>query len=339
VTVNTVAIDAMGGDFGPDVTVLAALDALATWPDLQVLLVGFPDPINALLEKHAPAEAIDRYEVIATTQTVEMDEPPAHALRSKKDSSMRVAINAVRDGTAVACVSAGNTGALMATSRFVLKTLRGIDRPAIVTAVPSMRQAGKVHVLDLGANVDSPPELLLQFGVMGSILVSSIDGKASPSVGLLNIGVEDIKGNETIKTAAELMRQSKLNFSGFIEGDSIYTGSVDVVVCDGLVGNIAIKTSEGLAQMISSFMREEFSRGILQKLAGLLSQPVLRALKNRVDHRHYNGASLVGLRGTVVKSHGSADRLGFRHAIGVARSEAENKVPQRIENGLAEILN
>lgn len=245
---------------------------------------------------------------------------------------MRVAINLVKEGRAQACVSAGNTGALMATSRFVLKTLPGIDRPAIVTALPSKR--GHIHMLDLGANVDSPPELLLQFAVMASILVKTVENIPSPTVALLNIGVEDIKGNEIIKQTAELMKKSNLNYQGFVEGDSIYTGDVDVIVCDGFVGNVALKTSEGLAQLISSIMREEFQRTLLRKLSAVVAWPVVRAMKRRVDHRRYNGATFIGLNGTVVKSHGGADRLAFAHAINEAYVEANKDLPQRISEEL-----
>jgi glycerol-3-phosphate acyltransferase PlsX len=337
----TIAIDAMGGDFGPEVTVPATLSAMARHRDIRVSLVGKPDAIEAQLRADTRATHVGvktRMDITAASETVAMDEPPAQALRSKKDSSMRVAINLVKEGRADACVSAGNTGALMATARFVLKTLPGIDRPAIATAVPSMHPSGKVHLLDLGANVDSPAELLFQFAVMGSIMVSSVEHISEPSVGLLNVGVEDIKGNDTIKRAAELMRASNLNFQGFIEGDAIYTGNCDVIVCDGFVGNVAIKTSEGLAQMISKLMREEFNRGPLAKLAGLFSLPVLNALKRRVDHRRYNGASLIGLNGTVIKSHGSADQLAFEHAIDEAVAEASNHVPERIERELSPMM-
>lgn len=331
----------MGGDFGAEVTVPATLAAIAKHRNLKVSLVGKPDEIDRHLStnpKIRRSEVGRRLEVVAASQTVAMDEPPAQALRSKKDSSMRVAINLVKEGRADACVSAGNTGALMATARFVLKTLPGIDRPAIATALPSMHPSGKVYVLDLGANVDSSAELLFQFAMMGSIMVSSVEHIDAPSIGLLNIGVEDIKGNETIKRAAELIRASKLNFRGFIEGDTIYTGDCDVIVCDGFVGNVAIKTSEGLAQMISSFMREEFNRGPLAKLAGLCSLPVLKALKRRVDHRRYNGASFIGLNGTVIKSHGGADSLAFEHAIEEAIVEASNQVPDRIARELSPLM-
>ncbi len=325
----------MGGDHGPKVTVPAALTALQREPDLDLILVGREQDVQGQVDALGNPMP-DRLSLVNATQVVGMDELPAQALRGKKNSSMRVAINLVKSGNADACVSAGNTGALMATARFVLKTLPGIDRPAIVSAMPSLR--GHIHMLDLGANVDSPPELLLQFAVMGSILVKYVEHKSDPSIGLLNIGVEDIKGNEIVKRAAELMRQSSLNYKGFVEGDAIYTGDVDVIVCDGFDGNVALKTSEGLAQMITHFMREEYRRNLLTRLAGLISLPVLKALRKRVDHRRYNGATLVGLRGTVIKSHGSADPFAFRQAILEAFTEVKNKVPKHISEELTDMM-
>lgn len=245
---------------------------------------------------------------------------------------MRIAINLVKEGRAQACVSAGNTGALVATARFVLKTMPGIDRPAICTTLPTMHH--HVHMLDLGANVDCTSEQLLQFGIMGSILVSAIEGKDSPSVGLLNVGKEEIKGNETVKRANELLRASKINYIGYIEGNEIWTGTTDVVVCDGFVGNIALKTTEGLAEMITYFMKQEFKRNLLTRLSALTALPVLRAFRRRVDHRRYNGASLVGLNGTVIKSHGDADELAFECAIFEALTEVSKQVPQLISHEL-----
>ncbi len=320
----TIAIDAMGGDFGPDVTVPAALQVLQRRDDVRLILVGDREQLERRLGSHDSA----RLSVVHASQVVGMDEPVAAALRGKKDSSMRVAINQVRSADAEACVSAGNTGALMATARFVLKTLPGIDRPAICAALPRAR--GRVHVLDLGANVDVPAAILFQFGIMGVTLVRQTEGVAKPSVGLLNVGVEDIKG-DTIREAAELFRASNLNYRGFVEGDDIFNGTVDVIVCDGFSGNVALKTSEGLAQMISAILREEYGRGLLSRLAGLMSLPVLRRLKHRVDHRRYNGASLLGLRGTVVKSHGGTDQLGFAAAIEVAATEVGNGVVRQME--------
>ena len=318
----------MGGDHGPSVTVPAALDFLEGHPDAEAILVGREDDIRP----HLPAST-GRWTIRHANEVVEMDDPPAIAMRTKKDSSMRVAVNLVKDGSAGACVSAGNTGALMAISRFVLKTLPGIDRPAICTMLPTHK--GHTHVLDLGANVDCEPAHLLQFGIMGAGLVSAVDGIERPTVGLLNIGEEEIKGNETVKAAAELLRQSGLNFIGNVEGDGIYFhGGADVVVCDGFVGNVALKVSEGLAQMLATGLREEFSRSWMAKLGALAAMPVLRRFKQRIDHRRYNGASLLGLRGVVVKSHGSADRFAYRHALARAYDAASHDVLQRIEKQL-----
>jgi glycerol-3-phosphate acyltransferase PlsX len=324
----TVAVDCMGGDHGPHVTVPAALEFQARLPDVDVVLVGLRDAIEAELKARG-AVAGPRLRVHAASEVVAMDEPPAQALRYKKDSSMRVAVNLVKNGEAHACVSAGNTGALMAISRFVLKTLAGIDRPAIATVLPNMRR-GSTYVLDLGANVDCSAEHLLQFAIMGAMLVAAVEHKERPTVGLLNIGAEDIKGNEAVKLAATLLRESGLNFQGNVEGDDIYKGTVDVVVCDGFVGNVALKSSEGVAQLMAAVMREEFSRNPLTKLAALIAMPVIRAFRDRLDHRRYNGASLLGLRGIVIKSHGSADVLAFRHALERAVDEVRNNVPQRI---------
>lgn len=323
----TVAIDCMGGDHGPHVTVPAALDCLRRTESVNVILVGLHDAITAELRK-LNAQAERRLAVQHASEVVGMDESPATALRGKKDSSMRVAVNLVKDGTAHACVSAGNTGALMAISRFVLKTLPDIERPAICSMLPTLK--GHTYMLDLGANVDCTAEHLLQFAVMGAMLVGSVENKQQPSVGLLNIGAEDIKGNEVVKRAAELLRASGLNFYGNVEGDDIYKGTTDVVVCDGFVGNVALKASEGLARMLGTYLREEFNRGVLGKLAGMIALPVINAFKRRVDPRRYNGASLLGLRGIVVKSHGAADRLAFRIAIGRAVDEARGGVLARI---------
>ena len=319
----TVAIDCMGGDHGPHVTVPAAIDYLRRTADVNVILVGLQDAITAELHKLKTA-AEPRLAVRHASEVVSMHEPPAAALRSKKDSSMRVAVNLVKDGAAQACVSAGNTGALMAISRFVLKTLPDIERPAICGVLPTLK--GHTFMLDLGANVDCTAEHLLQFAVMGATLVSSIEQKEQPSVGLLNIGEEDIKGNEVVKQAGELLRASGLNFYGNVEGDDIYKGTTDVVVCDGFVGNVALKNTEGLARMLRAYLREEFERNLLTKLAYVVALPVINAFKRRVDPRRYNGATLLGLRGIVVKSHGSADRLAFRVAIGRAVDEARGGV-------------
>jgi glycerol-3-phosphate acyltransferase PlsX len=328
----TVAIDAMGGDHGPHVTVPAALAYLRRDPDINIVLVGLRDAIEAELRVRK-ASVGPRLRVHHAGEVITMDDPPAAALRNKKDSSMRIAIDLVKSGAAHACISAGNTGALMAISRFVLKMLPGIERPAIATVLPTLK--GHTHVLDLGANVDCSASHLLQFAIMGAMLVSAVEHKDAPTVGLLNIGEEDIKGNEVVKQAAELLRHSDLNFYGNVEGDDIYKGTTDVVVCDGFVGNVALKTSEGLAQMIGTFLREEFKRNLFARFAGLVALPVLKAFKNRVDHRRYNGASLLGLRGIVIKSHGSADQFAFEYAIERAVAEVRNGVLRRISEQMA----
>jgi len=330
----TVAVDCMGGDHGTRVTVPAALNVMRRDPALSVILVGQREALDQELARIGkPSD--ERVRIVHASEVVAMDEAPASALRNKRDSSMRVAVNLVEQGEAAACVSAGNTGALMAISRFVLKMLPGIDRPAIATILPALK--GHTYILDLGANVDCTPEHLLQFGIMCSELVSSVEGKTRPTVGLLNIGAEDIKGNDQVKGAAELMRASGLNFYGYVEGDDIYKGTTDVVVCDGFVGNVALKTSEGLAQMLATYLREEFDRGLLTRLAGILAWPVISAFKRRVDHRRYNGASLLGLRGIVIKSHGSADVLALEHAILRAVAEARSGVLGHIGERMAAI--
>jgi phosphate acyltransferase len=330
-----IAIDAMGGDHGPSVTVPAALAALQKDPTLKVILVGQRE---VLLEELARQRVSENSRLIVhhAPEVVEMDEPPAQALRGKKQSSMRLAIDLVKAGEAQAVVSAGNTGALMATARFVLKTLPGIDRPAIIYALPTAN--GHVHMLDLGANVDCTPAQLLQFAIMGAILVSAVDGKPRPRVGLLNVGQEDIKGNEVVKKAAELLRASHVNYVGYAEGDQIYLGDFDVIVCDGFVGNIALKASEGVARMFVQFIRQEFTRNWRTRLIGLIARPVLRAFGNRIDPRRYNGATLIGLNGTVIKSHGGADVLAYEHAIREALTEVNNRVPERIGRELMGML-
>jgi glycerol-3-phosphate acyltransferase PlsX len=324
----TIAVDAMGGDHGPRVTVAASLRFLEETPDASVVLVGNEQAIRAAL----PAPGAPRISVRAASEVVEMQEPPADALRRKKDSSMRVAINLVKEGAAQACVSAGNTGALMAISRFVLKTLPGIDRPAIASQLPTRK--GVTTALDLGANVNCTPEQLVQFAVMGSALVAAVEGIERPSVGLLNIGEEDIKGNDVVKEAAELLKASGLNFYGNVEGTDIYKGTTDVIVCDGFVGNVALKTSEGLALMLADYLREEFTRSAFRKVLALLALPVLNSFKRRVDPRRYNGATLIGLKGVVIKSHGSADALAFRYALKKAYAEATHGVLERIAQRL-----
>ena len=330
-----IALDVMGGDVGPDVVLPAAIGFVKRHQDVRLILVGDESIIEQGLASRG-ATAGERLEIQHASQTVEMDELPSHALRNKKDSSMRVAINLVKEGRADACVSAGNTGALMATGRFVLKTLPGIDRPAIISALPSIQ--GHSHMLDLGANVDCSAEHLLQFAIMGSVLAQAIDNIEHPRVGLLNIGEEEIKGNEKVKVAAQLLANSNLNYIGFVEGDDIYKGGADVIVCDGFVGNVALKTSEGVAKMIGHYMKEEFSRNIVTRMAGLLSMPVLRAFRKKIDPRRYNGASLLGLRKTVVKSHGGADELAFANAIHVAMMEIDKAVPERISSQIETML-
>ena len=326
----TVAIDCMGGDHGPEVTVQAALDFVRKHEDVRAILVGIEEKIRPFLGQADQSRLVIRH----ASEVVAMDESPALAIRTKKDSSMRVALDLVKSGEADACVSAGNTGALMAISRFVLKMLPGIDRPAICAVLPTM--SGHVHVLDLGANVDCSPEHLLQFGIMGASLVGAIEHKDRPTVGILNIGEEDIKGNDVVKRAAELLKDSGLNFVGNIEGDGLYKGEAEVVVCDGFVGNVALKASEGLAQMLATFLRQEFGRNLLTKLAALVALPVIRHFKRRVDHRRYNGASLLGLRGIIVKSHGSADAFSFGNALDRAAETVRNGVLERISKRVAQ---
>ena len=333
---TTIALDAMGGDHGPGVVVPAAVQVLDARPDARLVLVGEEAAISAEVDK-AGAAGDERLEVRKATQRVEMDESPSQALRLKKDSSMRVSINLVKDGHADACVSAGNTGALMATARYVLKTLPGIDRPAIITTIPSI--GGYTRMLDLGANVDCSAEHLFQFAVMGSVLTEAIDGIARPRVGLLNIGEEEIKGNDQVKQAARILsQQTGLNYIGYVEADGIYQGEVDVVVCDGFVGNVALKSAEGVASIIGHYMREEFQRNLLTRLAGMVAMPVIRRFRTRIDPRRYNGASLLGLRGIVLKSHGGADVYAFRRAIETALMEADKGVPALIDRRLDEML-
>jgi len=332
----TIALDAMGGDFGPEVVIPAAAHVVKKSNDINIILVGD----EARLRECAKTHNIDldkHFEIQHASQIVEMHEDPRHAVRKKKDSSMRVAIDMVKTGRAQAVVSAGNTGALMATAKFVLKTLPGIDRPAICTTIPSY--GGHTHMLDLGANVDSSAEQLFQFAVMGSVLAEAIDSTHAPKVGLLNIGSEDGKGNAQVKSANELLKHGPFNYIGYVEGDDIYSDKVDVVVCDGFVGNISLKTMEGVAKMISTMMREEFSRSILSKLAGLVAYPVLSRFKKRVDPRRYNGASMLGLTGIVIKSHGGTDVLGYANAIEIALLEVEKFVPDHIRECMEPLLN
>lgn len=326
----------MSGDRGAPVAVDGAMQSLRAHPELEILLVGDAQQLEKEIAHRRNADFADRLSVQPASEVVGMSESPARSLRQKKDSSMRVAINLVQSGDAGACVSAGNTGALMATARFVLKTLGGIDRPAIVSPIPS--RCGHTLMLDLGANTDSTPEQLFQFALMGSVLAEAVHGTDQPRVGLLNIGAEEIKGNLQIQQAGRLLGESELNYIGFVEGDDIYIGDVDVVVCDGFVGNVALKTSEGLGMLIAQFLREEFSRNALTRTAAFFATPVLNAFRRRVDPRQYNGATLVGLQGTVIKSHGDADAIAFASAIDVARMEVEQQVPERIRKLLAHNL-
>ena len=326
----TLAVDAMGGDHGPKITVPASINALTRYDQLHIILVGDKELIEKELQKNKYTNT--RLSIQHTSEVVEMDESPQSALKNKKDSSMRVAINLIKEGKAQACVSAGNTGALMATARYVLKMLPGIDRPAIASSLPS--QKGTTYMLDLGANTDCTAEHLLQFAVMGAMLVSSVTGNPNPSVGLLNIGSEDIKGNEIVKEASELLRRSHLNFYGNVEGNDIFKGTTDVVVCDGFVGNVALKTAEGIAQLMGRFLTQEFKRNWITKVMAFVSLLVLNRFKKRLDPRRYNGASFLGLRGIVVKSHGSADSYSFFFAIQTAIEESKNNVLEKIQKQL-----
>ena len=326
----TVAVDCMGGDHGPRVTLAACHQFLKRYPRAQLLLVGLPEALSSFSHPRA--------RIVPASEVVEMDDPVEVALRRKKDSSMRVTVEQVRDGHAQAAVSAGNTGALMAISRYVLKTMEGIDRPAIAGAMPNVKGGGTT-MLDLGANVDSTPEHLLQFALMGSALVSVLSGIDKPSVGLLNIGEEAIKGGENIKKASELLRSAAnsgdLNFHGNVEGNDIFKGTTDIVVCDGFVGNVALKASEGLAAMVSHFLKSSFSRNIFTKMAGIIAYPALTGFKHLVDHRRHNGAALLGLRGLVFKSHGSADELAFLTALSRAYDAADHDLLARVQSQLS----
>lgn len=336
-TTTIVAVDAMGGDFGPSVTIPAALAALSAHPRLHLILVGDEITLRAALAKEEYDSV--RLSVRHASQTVGMDEAPSSALRNKKDSSLRVAINLVKEGQAAACVSAGNTGALMATARFVLKTLPGIDRPAIVATFPTADPNKNIRMLDLGANVDCSSEHLVQFAVMGSVLASAVENIESPRVALLNIGEEEIKGNDVVKQAGyQLGKTRALNYVGFVEGDGIYSGKFDVVVCDGFVGNVSLKTTEGVIKLITQLMKTAFMRNLFTKIVGLLARPVLKPFIKRVDPSRYNGATLIGLKGIVVKSHGSANAVGFCRAIEEAITQTEKNVPARIADQVEAIL-
>ena len=333
---RTIALDAMGGDHGPRVTVGAAKLALEQIPAVELVLVGDESQLRTELERRELADD-PRVRIHHASEVVGMDDLPAYALKKKKDSSMRVAIDLVKAGSVQACVSAGNTGALMATSKFVLKTIRGISRPAICTLLPGIN--GHTHMLDLGANPECTPENLAEFALMGSVLAQSVEGIQNPSVGLLNIGTEEIKGHEAIKRASQLISESRLNYFGFVEGDDIYKGTVNVVVTDGFVGNVSLKTGEGVAALVNHVLRSEFKRNWLTKLAAMVALPVLASVRRKLDPRRYNGASLLGLNGIVVKSHGSADKSSFLNAIKIASIEIENNVPQRISRALDSYFN
>lgn len=330
----------MGGDFGPSVVVPAALDAIVQYPHLELILVGDEQQLLPIIKGLPPHDG-SRLRIRHASEQVLMDDAPSLALRNKKDSSMRVAINMVQSGEAAACVSAGNTGALMAIARFVLKTLPGIDRPAIVYPIPvkvDQQEMGRIRMLDLGANVDCQGEHLFQFAVMGSVLTTAIDNIERPRVALLNIGSEEIKGTEAVKHAAQLLANTDLNYIGFVEGTDIYQGKADVVVCDGFVGNVALKTSEGVAKMVISYLRREFTRSWYNKLIAMLAIPILRSIKKRFDPGEYNGATFLGLNGVVIKSHGNAPRHSFKKAIIEAMLEAEKNIPERIRSEVEQYL-
>jgi glycerol-3-phosphate acyltransferase PlsX len=333
----TIAVDAMGGDHGLSVVIPACVRAAKKNPDLKIILVGVQDKVSAALKKHGILSS-SQFSIVHASEVVTMDDLPSHALRNKKDSSMRIAINLVKEGRANACVSAGNTGALMATARFVLKTLPGIDRPAIISELPTIK--GKTWVIDLGANVDSCAEHLFQFAVMGSALIQAIEKKPKPKIALLNIGVEEIKGNDQVKRTAHMLAESSvMNYVGYVEGDHFYSGDVDLVVCDGFVGNVALKASEGLAKLLLTLLKESFSRNWLTKLAGLIALPALKHLKNRIDPSRYNGASMLGLNGIVIKSHGGANELGFQYAIEQAVLEAQSNVVDLVRDQINDFIN
>ncbi len=330
--VKTIAVDAMGGDVGPRVTVPATVAAAADNPDMEFILVGDQKKLQSLL-RHDRLNHSSHIKIHHATETISMDDSPTHALRKKKDSSMRVAMELVKSGAASACVSAGNTGALTAIAHIVLRPLSGIHRPAIITKIPTVK--GHIHLLDLGANVECSAQDLFQFGVMGAIFVKHMEGIDDPRVALLNIGVEAIKGNQIIKDAAALLNASELNYDGYIEGDRIFTGDANVVVCDGFSGNIVIKTSAGVSRFIQNVLREEFERSLFSKLMALMARPVFRHTQRRIDPRVYNGAALIGLTRSVIKSHGAADQLAFQHALLKAIHEVRHDVPARINEKIS----
>ena len=335
----TIAVDVMGGDHGLPVTIPAVLNTIKAYPDIHFILVGQSEAIHAFLKQAGVSVLPESLEVCAASQVVDMDELPSMALKHKKDSSMRLAINLVKEGRAHACVSAGNTGALMATAKFVLKTLPNIERPAIITAFPTVIPQKVSRVLDLGANIDSSPANLLQFAVMGSVLASAVDNIDKPSVGLLNVGQEEMKGNDQVKEASRLLQQhTGLNYIGYVEGNDIYSGQVDVIVCDGFVGNIALKSSEGIAQLILHYLKQSFKQNLYTRCIALLAMPILRLLKKRVDPANYNGACLIGLRGIVIKSHGGANVSAFMNAIAEAIKQAKQNIPFLVQQEVERLL-
>ena len=332
----TIAIDAMGGDYGVSVVIPACMHVVKNHPELRLVLVGDHDQISQKLKSYS-TDARNQCSIVHASQVVNMDELPSSAMRNKKDSSMRVALNLLKEQKVAACVSAGNTGALMATARFVLKTLPGIDRPAIIAELPTAKN--RTRVIDLGANIDSSAEHLFQFAVMGSALIQALDHNPRPKVGLLNIGVEEIKGNEQVKRTAQMLSDCKLiNYVGYVEGNHFYTGDVDLVVCDGFVGNVALKASEGLAKLMSSVLKESFHRNLWHKIAGLMAKPSLQHLKNRLDPARYNGASLLGLNGIVIKSHGGADSTMFQYAIEQAIGQVKNNVVELVHKQMTDLI-
>ncbi len=330
----SIAIDAMGGDHGVSVTVPASIKALKKFSDISIVLVGNKELIETELFKHSYNAA--RLTVHHAEQIVEMDELPSSALRNKRQSSMRLAINLLKEDQAKACVSAGNTGALMAVSKFVLKMIPGVSRPAICSSLPAI--SGHVHMLDLGANVGVDGEVLAQFAVMGSVLTQAVDDIKEPKVGLLNIGEEEIKGHQRIKDANKILKESNINYIGYVEGNEIFKGEVDVIACDGFDGNIALKSSEGVAKMITHFLKAAFKKNVFTKLVAIIAMPVLKSFKEKVDPSRYNGAPLLGLKKIVIKSHGGADVFSFFNAIAEARLEANKNVPEMIAQGMKEIL-
>ncbi len=331
----SVAIDAMSGDRGLEVTIPAALDTLKQFDDVRLILVGDENRIAAGLSQIGAARG-DRLQTVASTEVVAMDEHPATALRAKKDSSMRVAIDLVKEGRAQACISAGNTGALLAISRYLLHTLAGIDRPAIAATLP--KRSGQTHIMDLGANIDCKAEHLFQFAVMGSVLAGVVDNIANPRIGLLNIGSEAIKGNDQIKEASNQLQDSSLNYVGYVEGSDLLNDVADVIITDGFAGNVALKTMEGTANFLATALKENFKRNILTRAAAITALPVLKTVARITDPRRYNGASLLGLQGVVIKSHGNADKMAFKNAIEIARIEAIKQVPQQIDHQLESTL-